>query len=29
MVQCHQGDEAIYTYKLYDDYASGDLRVIV
>lgn len=25
----YEGDEAIYTFKLYDDYASGDLRIIV
>lgn len=26
----YEGDEAIYnTYKLYDDYASGDLRIII
>lgn len=25
----YEGDEAIYIYKLYDDYASGDLRIIV
>lgn len=25
----YEGDEAVYTYKLYDDYASGDLRIIV
>lgn len=25
----YEGAEAIYTYNLYDDYASGDLRIIV
>lgn len=25
----YEGDEAIYTQKVYDDYAFGDLRIIV